>query len=339
MNRIISIDYTKGFAIIMLLLSHCITENGYLKTWIFAWHMPIFFVICGILNTIRHPNGIPFNKFNSWFRHRIKQIFIPYFVFGSLYIFFLGGLSFISGGKLIIRENFISLLSMNGIASMWFLPVFFFSELLYVFFITKTSKIIQYLFILSIILLLLHMQINGQIITNESTQLIIKVFSSIGFVLIGHFIWILIQKFSSPPQYILLAIILLIVSLIALYNGFVSIGSLTFGNVIIFYLVASALSYTIITLFYKLGDYTDLKILNFLKLFGSNSIVILVTNNLLIEFFRLIEYKYLGCFFLNNGLFGSLLMTIILIIPEYLLIQCTQGKIGVLFGKINNKKR
>lgn len=62
MNRIASIDYTKGFAIIMLLLSHCITENGYLKTWIFAWHMPIFFVICGILNTIRYPNGITFSS-------------------------------------------------------------------------------------------------------------------------------------------------------------------------------------------------------------------------------------------------------------------------------------
>jgi fucose 4-O-acetylase-like acetyltransferase len=337
MNRIASIDYTKGFAIIMLLLSHCITENGYLKTWIFAWHMPIFFVICGILNTIRYPNGITFNKFSSWFKRRIKQIFIPYFVFGSLYIFFLGGLSFISGEKPIIAEKFVSLLSMNGIVSMWFLPVFFFSELLYVFFIAKTSKIIQYLFILSIILLLLHIQSNGQIITNRPLQLIIKVFSSIEFILIGHVIWILIQKLSSPPPNILLTIILLIASLIALYNGFVSIGSLTFGNVVIFYLAASALSYTIITLFYKLDKHTDLKILNFLKLCGSNSIVILVTNNLLIEIFRLIEYKYLSCFFLNNGLLGSLLMTIILIIPEYALIRCAQGKIGIIFGKVINK--
>lgn len=43
-NRLNYLDYTKGFAILLMLLAHCMGDNNLLHTWIFSFHMPIFFV-------------------------------------------------------------------------------------------------------------------------------------------------------------------------------------------------------------------------------------------------------------------------------------------------------
>lgn len=54
-------------------------------------------------------------------------------------------------------------------------------------------------------------------------------------------------------------------------------------------------------LFKVINTRTNPKYLNILSTFGANSIVVLVTNNLLIELFRLLEYKVFNNFFLENG--------------------------------------
>lgn len=334
MDRIRSIDYVKGIAILLLVVSRCLS-GGFLRSWITSFDMPVFFIICGILNTMRNPEGIPFRKFSSWLKHRIKQIFVPYFVFGLLYILFIGMLSFISGGKFILMDELISLFSLKGVASMWFLPVYFFAELLYVFFISKIPNIFQGLLISCIVFFLLYNQVSGQIQVAESYVQLTKVLVSLVFVVLGRYLWVLKEKVFMNFHYIPLIISSFLISLLALYNGFVQIGSLSLGNVIIFYVVASALSVLIMTLLEKIGQWVDSKnkILIFLSLFGMNSIVVLVSNNLLIEIFRLIEYKYFNNIFLNSGTLGGLLMAAILIIPEFCLIQLSQKKIGIIFGK------
>lgn len=331
MKRIAAIDSTKGFAILMLLFSHCITGEGNLKTWIFSWHMPIFFIICGLLNHLRNPKGLPLYELKSWLKRRLRQIFIPYFVFGLFYITAINSLSYISGNKINLWNDCISLITMQGVASMWFLPVFFFSEIFFVFFIAKFPNIIQVLFIIIIIILLTLLQYNGGMPTDNIIRLLLKISVALSFVILGHGIGIL-YKYHIP--FLLLVITLFIASLISLYNGFVGIGALLFGNAILFFTTGFSISYTIIMLFKAISNHINLNLLN---LFGANSIIILVTNNLLIEIFRLFEYKLFNNFFLEHGLIGGLLMTIILIIPEYYLIHLSKGKVGILFGKVISK--
>lgn len=331
MKRVTAIDSAKGIAILMLLLSHCITGEGYLKIWIFSWHMPIFFIICGLLNQLRNPQGQPLYQLKPWLKRRIKQIFVPYFIFGLFYIIFTNGLYYISGNKINLLNECISLITMQGVASMWFLPVFFFSEMLFVFFIAKLSNILQTLFIIIIIILLTQLQHNGEMPTDKIVRLLLKISVALSFVILGNRIGIL---FNRHIPFLLLMISLLMSSLISLYNGFVGIGALLFGNVILFFITGFFISYSIIMLFKIISNKVDLSLLN---LFGANSIIILVTNNLFIEVFRLLEYKLFNNFFLENGFIGGLLMTIILIIPEYYLIRLSKGKIGIIFGKVINK--
>lgn len=331
MKRVTAIDSAKGIAILMLLLSHCITGEGYLKIWIFSWHMPIFFIICGLLNQLRNPKGQPLYQLKPWLKRRLKQIFVPYFIFGLFYIIFTNGLYYISGNKINLLNECISLITMQGVASMWFLPVFFFSEMLFVFFISKLSNILQALFIIITIFLLTQLQYNGEMPTDKIVRLLLKISVALSFVILGNRIGIL---FNRHIPFLLLMISLFITSLISLYNGFVGIGALLFGNVILFFITGFFISYSIIMIFKVISNNIDLNLLN---LFGANSIIILVTNNLFIEVFRLLEYKLFNNFFLENGFIGGLLMTIILIIPEYYLIRLSKGKVGIIFGKVINK--
>ena len=70
-----------------------------------------------------------------------------------------------------------------------------------------------------------------------------------------------------------------------------------------------------------------------LSLFGQNTIVILCTNNLLIETIRLADHKLTGDFLLKTGLAGSLLFTALLILIEIPVIKLASGPFAPMFGK------
>ena len=64
-----------------------------------------------------------------------------------------------------------------------------------------------------------------------------------------------------------------------------------------------------------------------------NTIVILCTNNLLIEAIRLLDHKLTGDWLLHADLLGCFVFWLILILAEYTLIRLPEGKLGFLYGK------
>ena len=115
-------------------------------------------------------------------------------------------------------------------------------------------------------------------------------------------------------------------------NGSVGIGALEFGVIGFFYANAIVTSIGLLSLFcYAENNNFEIK---WLAYFGVDSIVVLCTNNLLIEIIRLLDYKLSGNFLLEHGMFGCIIFTILLLILEYGIIRISQNKyIGFLFGK------
>ncbi|MBR4759527.1 MAG: acyltransferase family protein, partial [Lachnospiraceae bacterium] len=62
------LDAARGFAIIFVMIGHCITKGTFFHKFIFTFHVPMFFVIAGYLYR---------NKEGSW-KKDLKQLFIPY---------------------------------------------------------------------------------------------------------------------------------------------------------------------------------------------------------------------------------------------------------------------
>ncbi|WP_261379745.1 acyltransferase family protein [Bacillus licheniformis] len=82
-KRIEWIDVSKGVGIILVVLGHTPTPD-WLKTFIFAFHMPLFFFLSGL---VYHDGNM---TFTSFLLKKIKTLLLPYFIFSVLaYLFWV----------------------------------------------------------------------------------------------------------------------------------------------------------------------------------------------------------------------------------------------------------
>lgn len=161
-------------------------------------------------------------------------------------------------------------------------------------------------------------------------KLILKVLVSLVFVYFGYIIF----KYNilNKVNTVFSLLLLLIGSTLQYFNGFVAIGSLEFGNVFLFYLNAMLLSLAIISLFKNIENKTKNE-LKFLSYFGKNTIVVLCTNNLLIEILRMTDHFITKDILLSLGYLGVAILFIILCVLEVLAIKISDTKLCILFGR------
>ena len=69
--RLRYIDLAKGCAIILMIFAHTMTKINCLHIWIYSFHMPMFFIICGILVCEKEKNFVFFSR-----RMEIQRIYI-----------------------------------------------------------------------------------------------------------------------------------------------------------------------------------------------------------------------------------------------------------------------
>lgn len=120
-QRIKWIDLTKGIAIFLMVCGHT-SIPSWLSNWIWSFHMPLFFIISGMLF-----NPTKYNLKN-FIKRRIHTLIIPYIAF-SLIVLMINENSSIN---IWLYQGW-----MNGCA-LWFLPVLFLAET-YSFFIIRTT--------------------------------------------------------------------------------------------------------------------------------------------------------------------------------------------------------
>lgn len=75
------IDYAKGIGIILMIMGH-IGFGQKFDIWIHSFHMPLFFVISGVL--YRKPDDM-----RQHIRKRIRSLLVPYTCWGGYTRFFL----------------------------------------------------------------------------------------------------------------------------------------------------------------------------------------------------------------------------------------------------------
>lgn len=133
-----SIDIAKGIGIFLVVIGHCINSITYPGILIYAFHMPLFFLISGLcFNYEKHRDFLPF--LNS----RFKSLILPAFSFTVIDIV----ISHITTIATIPWNTFL----WNGFTNAkWFLGTLFIVELLYysILRIFKDKKAIQLIFIL-----------------------------------------------------------------------------------------------------------------------------------------------------------------------------------------------
>ena len=126
-KRIDYIDSVRGVGILFVILGHHLKGANLFLQWIFSFHMPMFFLIMGILDKEEE------TSIQEYSRKRAKQLLYPYYTFSCLailwYVFFYVLLQVKS------EETFIHLILMCistfGHAALWFLPSAFLAEVIF----------------------------------------------------------------------------------------------------------------------------------------------------------------------------------------------------------------
>ena len=142
-KRVPWIDICRGIAILFVLYGHILTadKQHYL---IYAFHMPLFFFLSGIVF-----KPIMTKPFSFIIKKNVKQLLIPYFIFAILTYFFaiashttgtsnLGGVIWQLFGMVYGNGN-NGMLGYNVV--LWFLPCLFITKVTFAFVSRKISRI------------------------------------------------------------------------------------------------------------------------------------------------------------------------------------------------------
>ena len=117
-DRLRYIDIAKAIGIVLVIVGH-ITVTGTLgKRFIYAFHMPLFFVLSGMLLCLKS-----FGDIGSWSElilKRAKRLLIPYFIWAMIY-----STPTYKNAALIFYGSWEALGKAQSLTSLWFLPVMF----------------------------------------------------------------------------------------------------------------------------------------------------------------------------------------------------------------------
>lgn len=273
-NRLEFIDIAKGLGIILVVIGH-VSINNMLNTWIFSFHMPLFFVISGYLNSCN--KKYVSNK--KYIVQKFKRLLIPYFIFSNLsYIYWIMIERNIRGDNISVTRPFINIfIAMGGSdnyifnAVMWFLPCLFITEVIFYYISKKNNKnrVVVLLIISSIIGYLISCYINTRIIWCIDIMFTSLVFYGIGYY--GFYNKLLINDtYNNKKEYYLLLIIsFLLLTIISQLNGRIDMNNNILQNYFMFYIAALTGVFFIFLISNKIKC-------NWLSYLGKNSLIIML---------------------------------------------------------------
>ena len=283
-KRITYFDMVKGLAIILVVLGHIEYISDPLRVWISSFHMPVFFVVSGML--IRYKDETSADLSDS-VKKKARGILIPYFWFSVLY-FFIDMINVFRGEitSVTFTRDIVDSLTGYGVSVLWFLPALFLSE---VFFLFLTKKLKPYISIPLIVLLAIGSYLIQQLTLDlagpHGTTMIVTIlldilrvflrgFIATVFIMIAYYTFPLVNKreeFSAIE--LIIGIVMFLINLVlSQLNGCVDFHYIVENNVPLFYLCALLGSYSLILIC------KNCKYLKPIGFFGKNSLVVMATH-------------------------------------------------------------
>lgn len=126
-SRVKWVDNAKGIGLILVIVGHL--DVPLLPTWIYTFHMPLFFFLSGCVFS-----GGKYS-FSTFLKKRIQSLVIPYFFLGAgIYIFYVG-FNAITNQKNGLygtaSDMLIALFRQEHFWTIWFLTCLFLVEIIY----------------------------------------------------------------------------------------------------------------------------------------------------------------------------------------------------------------
>jgi len=314
-QRLNYLDYAKGIGIILVILGHIFSKSElFIKNYIYSFHMPLFFLISGILYFVFEKKKY---SIKNYFKKNVSLLFLPYLLWGLIFCKFT-----LKNLLLLLYGSQISLSKAGSLSSLWFIPCFFISNVVFILFCHQKkdlNKVIIFLIGVLGSIFLPRIEIGYPFSIDTA-------FSGVTFIIIGYYISKYFLKFLKNKVILMFLGILSIFSFFNSNNNYILMATRVFNNNVLFYIFAIIGSLFIISLSMNLSN----KKLQILDFFGENSLLILMIHKLVIIIFETIFSK-----FLTRNILYFILM-IICVIPIVFCLAIIINRMSFVFGGRKN---
>ncbi len=312
MKRYPTLDIAKGFGILLVVLGHGYSADNPFYYWIGSFHMPLFFIVTGILYGIRSKE---YRSSNFPWRRKLSSILVPYLTWAVITQAFLGLLKVIGGAAPteVFTSAFFQIIRGNA-GFLWFLPALFLAELLFYLFSSDRLRLIGAVLLGGFGLLFPTLPL----VPDYDSRVLLAFF----FITAGYFGHTILLAPAKPFWFIVCACVSVG---LGVANGEVILPGGQLGNPILLLITSFCGSYLTIQVSQQISRHTS-KAASVFSWLGQNSIIILCVHNILTETIRLADYKTIGILptagifegFLVAGLTMAAMVPIIFLGNRYL---------------------
>ena len=329
-ERIEYIDIAKCIGISLVFLGHVVNEHTVTKQVVYAFHMPLFFLLSGLLVM-----PIKYDRTNvkGYLAKKGKGLLVPYILVALLYSSFS-----LKNIPLLLYGTRETLQMAKSLTSLWFIPVLFIGFLIIQFFFYISNKLklssrivffIGVLFLFTLGFIMPHYKRFGDpwafdVSLIATAFMIIGSFSkTIGDYLLRHSAWFSIILFLLS-----ILLFLLFFGKNSTEKGYMLMANAVYGAP--FYFIINALSGSFSVLFLSVLISKIHVNLNILLFVGQNTLGLFLFHKPFIGVLRKIT-TYLG--FDYNALLPSLVLTIALIFISSLVVTLLTHFFPEIIGK------
>lgn len=205
-KRVLFIDHAKALGILMITYGH-ITELGNgVDRWMSLFKVSLFFVTAGFVMAMS--GSWKRSSMADLVRKRLISLGIPYVTFSALTIVVRVGARFLknSGGRKLLMELLFRFFTLRGLFPLWFLPVLFFAEILFLLILKSRSRLLLGLTFLWPILVTcltsrcidLHRDLLDELNAGMDVALVLsKAVIAVWFLAVGYMAYFLFEKMNA----------------------------------------------------------------------------------------------------------------------------------------------
>lgn len=351
-ERIHYFDLAKGIGIILVVLGHLEFISMPLRYFIVSFHMPMFFIISGMLVQVTSEEK---KDMKNIIRRKFSRMMIPYISFSILYFFIeiiyfkLTGL----GSYETIFDNLYQSFCLHGVSVLWFLPAIFFGEIMFLS-IRKHFNHIATIAVVTILNIVMYFANNGEkylyALYSETPLyshlhyfivMIIRCFFSLAFICIGYYIYYLLKNCRKAVCELLCGIVFMGITVyISQVNGGVDLHFLVFGNVFLYFAASIIGSVGVILICKSLERFSHTIPCRILEYYGVNSLIVMATHiNSYVLYFCIIVSMHFNKYITHakNYIFCTNIM-ILVFISEFFVIELINRFFPFLLGRPMRRK-
>ena len=290
-KRYAEIDMAKGIGILLVILGHIQYIGGGLRNFIVSFHIPLFFIVAGMLIRINQDEKKPLSVNVV---KKCRSVLKPYLIFSAAFIL-AQTVAWKLGGTItldLIKENIFLTLILFGMSVIWFLGALFAGELTFflLFKLIKRKFVPVAVCVMLVISCYLNRQLTWYVYFHREDahisylryfcQDFIRIGMTVFLIAVGFYARKLYEKMHMHPlrSFIAGVVGIAITVYISIINGGVDLHFLVLNNEILYFIGAICGSLGVISLCIGLLPVAHLLPFKVIGFYGRHSIIVMLTH-------------------------------------------------------------